>query len=169
MINPWLILGIAVAWLTSLVAVGDWQNNAGHTSERTQWQARENKELTDANALIQSLQATARSKEAESAQNMATVSKNYQEILSSEGVKNEKTINDLRTGIIRLRQPDSTSQSSSGSTTSQTSASSIGCDGQAGSELSNQTAEFLYTEAARADKVVEQLAACQNVVIEDRK
>lgn len=51
----------------------------------------------------------------------------------------------------------------------QTSSSPSGGDGTTRSRLSDADAEFFITFAADADKVVEQLAACQAVIKQDRE
>jgi len=50
-----------------------------------------------------------------------------------------------------------------------TSAGTTGRDGETRAELSPDAAEFLIGEASRADKIVEQLNACQAVLVQDRK
>lgn len=169
MINPWMILGVVLAWLASLVSVGGWQNHEGKVSERIVWQGKESKELSEANSLIQTLQTSAREKEYQKAEDTAQISKSYQAVLTAEGLKNEKIISDLRNGIIRLRQPSTPSPRTDSNTTSETTPATSGCNGETGSELSAGTSGFLYSKAARADKIVEQLTACQQIVTEDRK
>lgn len=169
MINPWVLLGLLIAWIGSMATVGYWQNGVGKESERVVWQARENVELSEANAMIIMLQNKAREDEATHNQVLADISRTYQERINDADIQKDKFIAGVRNGTIVLRQPAPRTEKASGGISSEAIASAIGRDGETNSKLSDETAEFLYTEANRADKIVEQLAACQAIVIEDRK
>lgn len=169
MINPWIILGVLIAWIGSLVSVGYWQNGVGEESERVIWQGKENKEIKDANAKILELTYTARDKENKHNVALNDVSKTYQEKLTNVDIEKDKFIAGVRNGTIVLRQPATRSEKAGGSIGSETIASASGRDGEARAELYDTTSEFLLSESARADKIVEQLNACQAVVLEDRR
>jgi hypothetical protein len=53
--------------------------------------------------------------------------------------------------------------------TAQAAAPSGGSDGNSGGKLSEQLTTFLISEASRADQIVSQLSACQQVLIDERK
>ncbi len=165
--NPYVILGIVGLWFASLFGVGAWQHSAGVNTERLAWTQRDYKALASANLLIKKLQDDADRKDSKHENDLALVSKNYQEKLKNEEANKSKFIADVRNGSIVLRQP--MSKVSSGNTSSKTEPSAGGCDGQAGAELQANVSEFLYSEADRANKVVEQLTACQQIVIKDRE
>ncbi|HYN54412.1 MAG TPA: lysis system i-spanin subunit Rz [Methylotenera sp.] len=169
MINPWTILFIAGGWLLSLFSVGYWMHGVGRDGERVAWQQRENKELVDANTLIISLQTAARNDEHANALALNKISTSYQKELQNADIEKDKFIADVRAGRIVLRQPITRSEKSSGGITAEALAAASGHNGETDAELSRETSEFLYSEATRANKVVEQLTACQAVVIEDRK
>lgn len=70
----------------------------------------------------------------------------------------DKTIADLRSGNVRLRQRFKCPTTPASTTTRG--------DGEAGGGLSENDAEFLIREASRADEVVRRLTACQNILEE---
>ncbi|UCV26790.1 lysis system i-spanin subunit Rz [Ferribacterium limneticum] len=166
--NPYLILALIVAWGLSLVGVGNWQYDAGVTSERLVWQSQQSTQLRTALADVSRLQKQARDDEATHAKALADNSAHYQEQLLNEKATNARRVADIRNGTLKLRQPTGlNANAASGVKAPGTSPS--GCDGQAGAEFSIETAEYLYNLAGEADEVVIQLGACQQVVIEDRK
>lgn len=169
LLNPWTILGIAIAWAGSLVSTGYWQYGVGVDTERVKWQARENVELTEANKTIQTLTDNARKEEQAKNQALNEVSKIYQGKLTDAENEKDKLIAGVRNGTIVLRQPTTIRESASANTASQTSPAASGCNGETGSQLQDEVAEFLLSESVRADKIVQQLEACQAVVLEDRK
>lgn len=170
-VNPYVLLGVGVgaAWLLSLAGVGYWQYGVGQDAERVEWQDRENEELRTANATITLLQNEARQTEQAHAKRLAETSGKYEKEKAHEIAKRERVIADLRSGAVRLRDPGTTGQRACGSEGCGIAAAPGKCDGPAGGELSGQLAEFLVSEAGRADEVVRQLQACQEVVISDRE
>lgn len=80
-------------------------------------------------------------------------------------VEKTKRIAAVRDGTLKLRDANGTCRSTGPTVTTSTSG-----DSQAtGCELSGATSEFLITEAARADEVVLQLKAAQELLAVDRK
>jgi len=161
--KPYLILIVAIALAAS-------HGSAFYYG----WKYRDNsakaellKEAQALNKEIVSLQQRARKAEAAHAMALQSVSTSYQEKLNEVKRDKDKFVADVRRGAIRLRIPTSVQASRSSATT--TGASACRCDVQAGTELPSAVVEFLYSEASRADEIVEQLTACQAVVIEDRK
>jgi hypothetical protein len=71
----------------------------------------------------------------------------------------DKTISDLRSGNLRLRDKFKCKTTPSASATPRG-------DGEAGGGLSDEDAEFLVREASRADSVVRRLTSCQNILEE---
>lgn len=166
--NPYLIIGLLVGWMASIVGVGLWQNDAGHIAERTVWQTRENTELRTANDKIISMQDSARRNEQMHAAALADVSTNYQKELNNANKQRVADLAAVRAGTLRLRIPVTHSIYSIGGSAAEIGAGASGCDGSERAELPNESAEFLLSEANRADQVVMQLTACQNVIIKDR-
>jgi hypothetical protein len=166
--NPYLIIGAILLWIASLVSVGHWQNTAGHESERVTWQAKEVKELTDANANILRLETDARKAEADHATALSDISTNYQGKLTYAETQRKTDVAAARSGTLRLFDPGASGQSACASGASQAAASTGGRDGSQTSGLSPAAAEFLLSEADRADVIIEQLTSCQAVVQSDR-
>lgn len=166
--NPWLMLGLVLAWIASLFAVGSWQNDAGHVAEKSAWQTRENIELAQANAKIIVLNQAVRDQEHRSAEQINQIAIVYEKDKSHEIEKRDAVIAHLRAGTLRLFDPAS-AIGTDGNTTGQTAASSRCGDGTASGELSGQTGEFLVSLASESDEVVRQLTTCQSVITEDRR
>ncbi|SNR73912.1 Bacteriophage Rz lysis protein [Methylobacillus rhizosphaerae] len=94
---------------------------------------------------------------------LTKVSGYYQEKITN--VEKDKTrfIAGVRNGTIKLRDPYQATGSVGGITAAALGATG-GLNATAGCELSGEASEFLYSEAARADKIVEQLTACQEAI-----
>lgn len=162
-----MLLG-TIAFLALVLGVGIWQRHEGRTLERALWLNIQNKELADAVKQVDELQKSARARESQYAKDSNTASTTHQKELSN--VENDKTnfINGVRSGTIKLRIPTSSVQPN-GSKTSAANTSASRCDEKTDTELPNETSEFLYSEAARADEIVSQLTACQYILESERK
>ena len=166
--NPYIIIGLLVAWALSLAGVGAWQNEAGHVAERVEWQGREVTELTAANAAIKALEESARATEAAHSVALSTIATNYEGKLSNATKQRSADLAAIRAGTLRLRDPGAGGKCPSGDPMPGiASATGVG-NGRSAGELSQRASEFLVGEASRADSVAEQLAACQQVVRSDR-
>lgn len=132
---------------------------------------RANDDLAAANDLIIKLQREARDTELVHAARLAALDKTYQETQANEKAKSDVVINNLRAGIAKLqfRPAAASSQQASADSTSAAGPGPGSSDGAKTSELPDTTAGDLYAEAARADEVTEQLTACQQVIVEDRR
>lgn len=168
MINPHVVLGLVVAWISSLGAMGYWQNNAGHAAEKSAWQARENKELTEANSKIFELEQSARAAEARHRFDLSKIADEYEREKTNAGAQKKRDIADARAGVIKLRIP-AVCEKSGGSALPGTSSSAGLGDGGATSELPGEIAADLLELANDADAVVKQLRSCQEIVRADRK
>jgi hypothetical protein len=161
--------GIAVVWLLTLACVGWWQNEAGHVDERTAWQTRENKELRAANAAIKTLQETARRDEKSHALALSGIATSYEEGMANAKKQRDADAAAVRSGAIRLRVQYPASIYSIGDTGTAAVPCTGGGDGADGAELPAAITGDLLDLAADADGVTRQLAACQAVIIEDRR
>ncbi len=166
--NPYLIIGLLIAWAASLGGVGWWQNEAGHVAERTTWQGKESTELRLANTKVLALEEAARKTEQDHAASLAEIATDYERKLSDANKQRADDVAAVRAGTLRLRDPNPPGQRACGDPTGAVAAGPGQCDGGAPGELSGDLAEFLVTEADRADGVARQLTACQRVVMEDR-
>lgn len=175
--NPWVLLGLALGWFASLAGVGIWQNHAGHNAERVAWQQRELDSQAAADAKYKQLEAKYRALEQGGAQQLADVSADYQEKLKNAESKNADLIAKLRTGAVRLRDPNASAASSCVSGMPATPSGAGGRDGgttaglpdASAGILSDAASQFLIELTGKANTIVEQLAACQQIVRTDRQ
>lgn len=166
--NPYSFLGVLLAWLLSLCAVGYWQHNDGQAMERAKWQAREVTELRTANDKIAVLEHAARSAELDYADAMNKIAIQFEQEKRDANIKTNRLIAKLRAGDLRLYDPAARRESPCAGTTGETPASPGSGDGATAGGLSGEATEFLLSEAERADEIVLQLNACQGVVRADR-
>lgn len=167
--NPWLIIGLAAAWLASLAGVGWWQRTDGAAAERIEWQQRENTELRLANQKVVSLARALRAAEHAHGEAVAAIATHYEKELQHAQDQRERDRAAVRTGGLRLRDPHPAGLRACGNAAAAPGAAAGLGDDRAAGELSAAASEFLYDLANDADAVAHQLAACQRVVIEDRR
>lgn len=166
--NPWVILGVVLAWIASLGAVGVWQNKAGHTDERVAWQGKENSELVAANRKIADLENAARAMEQQHAATVAAIGEQHAKDREALEVQREHDVAAARDGALKLRiagackRPDP-------SPAAETRPSPGGGDDSTTGELPRAVAADLFALADDADLVAKQLGACQAVVKADRE
>jgi len=176
----WVALAIAlIAIVLAIYAYGEKQHarglDAGKQAKTVEWQTRENKELNAANAEIARLTTQAREDEALSQQRINKIVDYMQELRTNEQAKSDVVIRDLAAGNAKLqfalkKRATATTASQAGTSgTSQAGASPSSGDEETTGELPPAIAADLYAEADRADEIAEQLDACQQVVIEDRR
>jgi prophage endopeptidase len=168
MTNPYIIIALLVVWLGSVAGVGAWQNNAGHTAERLTWEKRANVELSTANSKIKALEDAYRLREQMHAVEISSIDTQYTKELQDAKTVTDALIVRARNGDLRLHDPYATANAGCGNTLPEATTSTGQRDGETRSELPKPTTEFLLAEAGRADEVVKQLDACQQVMIEDR-
>ena len=117
---------------------------------------------TEAAEAKERFERDARQVEQGHAQRIAEIDKTYTEKLNHERNRNRAVVADLRRGAVQLRErftcPD---MPATGGT------AGMG-DGTAGRGLRSEDAEFLVSEAGRADRIVTQLQACQDIIRADR-
>ena len=166
-LNPWMILGIAVMWAISLFGVGKWQNKAGAEHERVTWQAKEIEQVNAANAAIKRLSDEARAKEKESVDTMTRLATQLLKERATNEARRKADAAAVRAGDLRLRIPASVC--AGGDFTGPPRPASSGGDGSASVELPRAIAGDLLDLANDADQVADQLRACQSVIIADRK
>jgi hypothetical protein len=167
-VNPYLILAAVLVWLASSAGVGYWQNQAGHAAERGKWQARENEQLTTANAKIMELQEAARAEERAKAQAVAAISEKYEKEKIDAAAQKARDIAAARAGALSLRIPAPSCPGAGGGETGAAPAAAGERDGRAPGELPREVTANLLALADDADEVVQQLSACQAVVRADR-
>jgi hypothetical protein len=166
-VNPYLILGISAAWLASLVGVGYWQNTTGHTAEKAAWQARENTELTAANAKILSLEEARRAEEQLHAQQVADISTKFEKEKADAAAQKARDIAAARAGRLVLRVP-AACESTGGGDSGKAAAGAGEHNGGATTELPRTITANLFELADDCDAVARQLGAAQGVIRSDR-
>lgn len=151
------LIGIILGW-----QVQGWRKD----NQITQIELKHGETVTQ--QLIQNLAKAAeyRQLERDLATALTRVSGYYQERLTDVEQDKNHFIAGVRAGTIKLRDPYRPSSRAGGGITAEAISTASGRDAETGCELSPEASEFLYSEAARADKVVEQLGACQGVVME---
>ena len=164
--NPWLIVGFLVALIA--VGVGGYLKgqSAGKASVEAVWQAREAKINADtANKIAAADKRVADAEHAHAVQ-ISAVDTTYQQSLKDKDAKLQIALNSIKSGglFVRAACPATGGDKLSGSAPS----ASLG-DGSATARLSDETAQYLVSEASRADAIVAQLTACQQIVTDDRK
>lgn len=173
--NPWVILGILAASIAALTGTYFYGVGVGKDKVEAVWQAREAKINADTAVAIQAAGAKTLAAERASAERAAAASTAYQNKLKEKDREKATAIANQRAGNIRLRDPNA-STSTCRDPVSPTGPGPGGHPSSPGPRLpvestgvlSGRTSEFLIGEASRADKVVEQLAACQAIIKSDR-
>ena len=146
-----------------------WAYTNGVTSTTAQWTARENIQFIAANSKIVQLENEARQKELEQGIQVANIVDTYEKEKQNATNETAIIISKLNAGTIRLRDKYATrGQSTCPSATSATSTNPTSDSEEAGAELSQTTAKFLFELTSEADEVVLQLQACQALLITDR-
>jgi hypothetical protein len=167
MLNPWLILGIVIAWLASLWGVGSWQREDGRTAERAAWEAREAQSMRDANATIQRLTREARDLEASHQQRLADIAANMQKETARHEADRDRAVSGA-TALV-LRDQPACPGGAGGGAPGAPGAGPGGGDGPAACELPHEAVRDLLALVLDADRDVRQLAHAQAVIEEDRR
>lgn len=166
--NPWIAIGLALSWLASIGTVAVWQRHEGRELEAATCQKAQIQSATLYTAAKDKLLADYRAienKRAIAAQDLSI--QHLKEMSDHETIYNG-VIADLRNKSLRLRDPGANHQAC-GSTVPKTSADPIGIDYGNEAGLSEQSSEFLVSEAKRADEVVLLLNQCISQLKADRE
>jgi len=129
---------------------------------------RDLKAATDYAAKEREITEKYRSQEENWQKQFVAASKAYQKGLANAETQKLADAAAIDAGRIRLLDPGAVGKACGDSPPS-TAPSSSGRNGSEGSELSPEFAKFLLAEASRADQYTIQLAACQAILIEERK
>jgi hypothetical protein len=120
-------------------------------------------------AIVSAEQAKNRAQEQEHVQEMADLDAQHHKDMQNEIDSREHTIADLRAGTLRLRKQFTCPAATAAGAASQAGTGTGLGDGASSGGLQTADAEFLLREAGRADQVVVQLQACQDIVRKDRQ
>ena len=166
LLNPWVMLAAVLALLAAVGGSFVFGHKVGSDAVTVKWQkqaADVQRAQADALAAAHAGVITA---ERRAAEQLAAASARYQVALKEK--EDEKQLAVARAAARGL-WVDTVDTCGGEAGNSEAPAPAGGRDGSARSRLSEEAAGFLIGEASRADQVVEQLKACQGVVLEDRK
>lgn len=167
--RPWLIIGLIVILATSHLGALMFGRNMANNAAKARLQKETEAKLVQMQALMTEnlrLSNEVRAIESAHASKLASFSQTYQEQLQNVRFEKDKFISSVRAGTVKLHIPKS---ASAYTTLGQVNVTASRCDASTESELPRDVTEFLYSEASRADEIVNQLTACQAVVLEDRR
>lgn len=170
--KPYLILGLVVILASSHFGALMFGRNIANNAAKARLQKETQAKLVQMQSLMTEnlrLSNEVRAEESAHASKLALVSQTYQEQLQNVRLEKDKFISSVRAGTIKLHIPRSARPDGNYPALGQITASASRCNAPAESELPRDVTEFLYSEAGRADEIVNQLQACQAVVIEDRR
>lgn len=161
-----ILASLAFAAKSYLAGVERTAHARGVAEERGRWQARETSELTQANALIVRIGANYAAQQARHAEEVNSISQRYQKDLRHAQTSFDADLAAVRAGALRLRDPGGTATACKGSDdhpAPSAAAAAGGSDAARGKELSDQAAEFLLSEASRADALVDKVSRLQDL------
>lgn len=160
---PWRIL-LVLALVTAGAGLG-YLDGARHV--HAQWAAADARRVADTARQVATLQQQARDTEARHAQALADISTHYQETLHALDTRRAADRAALQSGALRLRDPGAPVRNCDRPAAPSATAPGGG-DGAASGGLSGAAAGFLLDFADDADRVAEQLGACQRALRGDR-
>lgn len=164
-LNPWVILAAFVALGAALTGSFFYGTSVGESKTETKWQKREIAINAESEKTLAKANARALAAERKSADDVAAISKAYQaKLLEKDHERNRAIASARASGLfVNTKRPNC------GNAVPASGTGTGGRDGETRSELSDETAEYLIAEANRADKIVDQLTACQAIVEADRR
>lgn len=168
--NPLTLLWIGGGLFAAGLAIGGsgawtvqgWRMKA----QETDWQTREAKINAETANKIREANDRVRGIEQDIAQLLANESSGYQAKLKEKDHALQVALDSVAT--VGLFSHGPACPPVGGNSASGSAAGTSGRDGPARAKLPDEDARFLLSEASRADKIVEQLTACQGVVRADR-
>jgi len=155
----WIAIGVVVA--AAFGAGWSWNGDRLQAA----WDAEKAELNAEAVEAVQAAMSNALEAERDAAQKLAATSTKYQKALKEKQGEEAAAIDRARTGglFINAKCP------SSGDGVSEASSGASGRDGETRVELPREDGEFLIRLAAEADRVTEQLNACQSILEQERK
>lgn len=166
--NPYALLSITIAFVASVSIAGWGGFRLGADHVRAERAATDLANANEQTAKTREIEERYRAKEQASAQALQAVANDYEGRLTDAQRKTTIALDAIRSGAVRLRDPYAKPEAC-GSATAEAGPSPGGRNGSSAGELSGATSEFLVSEAARADAIVLQLTACQQIVASDRR
>ncbi|QPB08680.1 Rz-like spanin [Burkholderia phage Mica] len=159
----------ALALLFGAFMFGHHVEHQARVAEVSTLQAGYAKSLAEANQQRADAEQAARDTEAKRVADMAALDANYQKELSDAKTVSDRTIADLQSGNVRLRERFTCNAGSGGvPSTAQAGTRTSSADAASPGGLRQADADFLVRLADRADQCAIQVKALQDVVRKDR-
>lgn len=156
--TAYLLAAAFVAGAFSTYKVMDWKADAEHT------------QVIEASlSALDQAHKTARAAEQDHANAANAIAIRLNVEKSHAKAENDRLTALLNDGTLRLRDPGAGNPAGDRSCPGDTTATPRGDNGAQAGDLSAETGRFLLTLAWEADQVAHQLAACQTLIVEDRK
>ena len=156
----WSAKWVAVAVISiALFATGWW---LGDSLKQGEWDAARVQEAEAVAVAVKEAHDKAMSKERELTQKLNNQSKTYQAKLKEKDNEKAAALERFRSDGLRISVETSSSQNG----VSGDSSNSCRCDGGTTAKLSDEVAQRLIERRVEADKIVEQLTACQGILKE---
>ena len=168
LMNPWVLIGVAVAWALSIVGAADYWGGVQRDLERGEWVARDNAKLIKANAEILRLNNEARATEARRIDEMTILATSYSKGAQDAEERRRRDVAAARDGALVLRIP-AAACGAGGGEAGQTGPPAPGRDAPATIELPREITADLFALADDADAIADQLRTCQQIALNDRK
>lgn len=163
-LNPWVILAAVVALGGALWGAYIYGTSVGKAKSDVAWQKRELAINAESTTKLNAANARVLAAERKSAGDLAAISSAYQQKLLEKDHEKDRAIASARANGLFVN----TKRPSCRDTVPEVGTSTGGRDGDTRSELSEEASAYFIAEAVRADKIVEQLQACQAIVAADR-
>jgi hypothetical protein len=173
-VPPWLIIGLIVlvaAWAAFAYVKGTVEDYgkarfaAGEQEERAKWLDREQKQLREHAAEVDRLRKDKDAAAAKHLADLAAAHSDHEKRRAANEADKKRFMDDVRAGRVVLRDPGAkpaACPAPRGGEGSTVDAALVGGDGAESGRLSLQLTEFLFSEAARADAIVDQLKLAQD-------
>lgn len=161
-------LAIALVLLVALIGAYIKGRNDGGKIVTAEYAKRDLKAATDYAQKEREITEKYRAQESSWQQQFVAASRSYQKGLANAETAKLAALAAVDAGTLRLRDP-SGNRETCGDNASKTTAGSSGNNGGSGGELSPKLTQFLIGEATRADEIVSQLSACQQILVLERQ
>lgn len=168
-----LLAGLVMAWRSYTDGIDRKGYDRGVQETDARYKGRDNAALQAALAAqsLAEVRAAKAEKDAQEAQSAASGA--YQKGVQYGKAQTDKRIAAVRDGSLVLRDPGTTGTGPAGCPQAGTATTSAGAPrditGSGGGFLSKDASVFLLSEASRADEIVLQLQAAQQILLSDRK
>lgn len=166
--KPWWLRLLPYVLAVAAVLAALWASYSfGHDVASEHYQRVIAQHDADNSKALAAEQLRYRGLEQQHAADIAAIDQQHQQAIENEIISRDRTIADLRAGAVGLRDKFTTCQRTRGAA-AKAGTSTSQRDAAASIELQREDAEFLVQLASEADRVADQLRACQGVVRADR-